>query len=542
MGGLAVVSLAVMSLGTDLASRGRIRPASADAGVRIGYYRLRLALRPDAKTLGGCVRITGRVGAIPIKTLNLDLAPPMVVDSATANRKVTRTPLHIARDGYALGLTPSVPWEAGEQVDVTVCYHGTPSANALTFTGRGDSARVGSYGLPYSAREWWPTHDSPLGKADSADIEISAPVALTAVSNGRLLGRVVHRDGSATTHWSVRYPIYPDVISLAVARYSMFSLDALTASGEGMPMHFFVFPEDEARARTDFSILPQLLAYHTARLGDYPFIHEGYGIAEFPIESFREHQTIPSYGPRFITGDHRNDWILAHELAHQWFGDALTVRNWSDVWLNEGFATYTAFLWLERARGRAAYDSVVSVRMKMDFPGSVFIADSTDVDHMFGPVTFFKGALVLHMLRHVMGDTLFFRALRTYVAENLYKNVATATFQAVCERVFERPLDWFFKEWIYGAGAPAYELKWTQRRAAGGFDVDVLISQVQGGAVFTMPVDVALHTARETRLEIVLDSVRARQATFTVPDSVLDVTLDAGNWILKRSLTSDKSR
>jgi aminopeptidase N len=535
-GRLAAVVLAItLPSGTAHAGRQTPAPAGAAGPFRVAYYDLRLEVRPDARLLRGCVTAVGRIGAASLARLDLDLAPAMVVDSAVARARGTSGPLTVAREGYTLGLTPRIPWKAREPLDITVCYHGTPSETALTFAGRGDSARVGSYGLPYSAREWWPSRDSPAQKADSADIEITAPGALTAVSNGRLVGRVQRDSAVATTHWAVRYPIYPDVISLAIARYRTFALSSRTALGASLPMQFFVFPEDEAKARIDFSVLPQILAHHTARLGDYPFLREKYGVAEFPVESFREHQTIASYGPRFITGDHRNDWILAHELAHQWFGDALTVRNWSDVWLNEGFATYAAFLWLESARGKAAYDSVVAARMKLDFPGSVYITDSTDVDHMFGPVTFFKGALVLHMLRHVMGDSLFFRSLRRYVTENRYKNVTTAAFQAVCERTLNRSLDWFFKEWVFGTGAPAYTLKWTQRRAARGFDVDVTLDQTQEGAVFTMPVDLLLHTTGGDLHKVGMDNLRTISAKFSSADSVIAVSLDPGNWILKRS-------
>jgi aminopeptidase N len=505
---------------------------------RIAYYDLRVDVRPDAKTIRGCVRSVGWVGASSLPELILEFAPALVVDSAFAPLRGGLRRLDVVHTGYVLGLSQSRGWSAHHSIDIRVCYHGMPSATALQFTGSGDSARIGSYGLPYSAREWWPVHDAPAPKADSADIEITAPGGLTAVSNGRFVGRVTNGDGSATTHWSVRYPVYPDVISLAIASYATFSLEYREPSGKRMPLQFFVFPEDEAKARVDFSVLPEMLAHHTARFGDYPFWREKYGVAEFPIESFREHQTVPSYGPRFITGDHRNDWILAHELAHQWFGDAVTVQNWSDAWLNEGFATYAAFLWIERAHGKAAYDSVIATKMKLDYPGTVFLADSSDVDHMFERETFFKGALVLHMLRHVLGDTLFFRAVRSYVAENLHKNVTTTTLQLVCERMAHQPLGWFFTEWIYRTGAPAYRLTWTMQRRRVGTDrrfvVDLTVKQIQDGQTFAMPLDIALRTARGMKLETVIDSVRTLRATVVLTDSVTNVVLDPGNWILKR--------
>ena len=275
-----------------------------------------------------------------------------------------------------------------------------------------------------------------------------------------------------------------------------FNLPYQTANGTSMPMSFFVYPADEAKARVDFSVLPDVMTYYASILGEYPFLREKYGVAEFRQQSFREHQTVPSLGAAFITGDHKNDQVLAHELAHQWFGNALSVSNWSHVWLNEGFATYSALLWMEHSKGKAAYDASIAARMKLQFPWAVYIRDSTDVGHMFGAVTFQKGALVLHMLRHVMGDSAFFRSLKAYVAENKYHNVATADWQRVCERESHQSLDRFFQQWVYGTGMPSYKLEWTQRRSGNGFAaVDLTVTQEQDSTLFAMPIDIALRTA-----------------------------------------------
>ena len=348
----ACIALIVVICGITTGWTRAHRAVDLESPIRISYYSLAVRLDPDSHALTGCVRAVGRAGNKPLGALTFDLAPSMIVDSASARGTPATRTIEVARDRSTLDIKPSLRWKAGERIDVTICYHGTPSKDALLFAGSGDSVRIGSYGLPYTAREWWPSRDSPADKVDSMDIEITAPIGLTAVSNGRFAGRSDRGDSIATTHWAVRYPIYPDVVSLAVARYASFNLPAHTSSGDSLPMMFFVFPEDETKARQDFSVLPNIMAHHIARFGDYPFAKEKYGVAEFPIQSFREHQTIPSYGPRYITGDHRNDWILAHELAHQWFGDALSVRNWSDAWLNEGIRDVIRGLPLDRTSPR----------------------------------------------------------------------------------------------------------------------------------------------------------------------------------------------
>ncbi|MGH8188617.1 MAG: M1 family metallopeptidase, partial [Steroidobacteraceae bacterium] len=321
------------------------------------------------------------------------------------------------------------------------------------------------------------------------------PQPLVAASNGKLVATDANGDGTRTYRWQVQYPIYPDVISVAIGEYTMFEDRYRAADGTTMPLVYYVFPEDEEKARVDFSVLPDMMRSHVERFGEYPFLREKYGVAAFMTHSFREHQTLPSYSRKLITGDHTNDAILAHELAHQWFGNSLTVRDWRHVWLNEGFSSYAAMLWQERREGRAAYLAALARSEQYDIEGSVFIDDVTDRKWMFVATTFEKGPWVLHMLRHVMGDDRFFAALRAYVAQYSYKNVTTEDFRAVCERFYGKPLDWFFQQWIYGVSRPTYQVSWTSGKQDG--EIALTIRQMQTSApAFTMPIDVRITTSK----------------------------------------------
>jgi len=490
------------------------------------------------QSLSGSVELGGLVFAADSTAparLGLDLDDTLSVDSVLVDgrrvafeRPPNRIELTLPRRGApGLGRT------------VTVAYHGRPRGRGFSFGSHDGVPMIASYGLPYSARQWWPCQDAPAAKADSADLLITVPRPLLVASNGRLVREVEHRDGTRTFHWSVRYPVYPDVVSLAITDYVTFTAYYHPAAGDSMPMTFYVYPQDFTKARRDFSILPELMRSHVTFFGEYPFLREKYGIAEFARPSYREHQTLPSYGAALITGDHQNDAVLAHELAHQWFGDYVSVRSWSDVWLNEGFATYAAALWQERWGGPAAYRAAMAAADRADFSGSLYIPDSTDVAAMFTTTTFEKASWVLHMLRHVLGEAAFFGALRDYLREYGGGNATTADFERVCERRYGRSLAWFFREWVYGTSRPIYAAGWASPPTSGGAGaahaVRVTIEQQQRDAPpFTMPIDVTVHTTDGVVRGTLWDSLGAQTFTLMVRGQPTALTLDDGGWILKR--------
>jgi aminopeptidase N len=351
------------------------------------------------------------------------------------------------------------------------------------------SVTMHTYGLPYTAKEWWPCKDVPSDKADSADIYICAPRSLMVVSNGMLLDTSIvqsHGIPELQFHWKVTYPIYPDVISIAVSEYSQFAIKT-----SQIPFYFYVFKQDLDHAKTDFPILTEMLRSHEHFFGPYPFKREKYGVVEFARASYREHQTIPSMGYNYITGMHTADRILAHELAHQWFGNSLSVKNWKYIWLNESFCNYAYALWMEYKFGKQTYMEAMKKYDRSDFTGPVQLTDSTNVDAMFTPTTFCKGAWVIHMLRNVMGDQAFFKAIKTYVLIYRYKNVETTNFRSVCERFYHHPLKWFFDEWLTGAGRPVYAYSYKTISQHKKKFVAFSLRQIQTqDLVYAMPVEI----------------------------------------------------
>jgi aminopeptidase N len=505
--------------------------AVATGAMDVQHYGLDLRVDPASKSLRGQVEIRAQLLSSTPTELALDLSRALTVDAVALNGK----PTDFRRNGDQILVAVKDSPPKGKPLSIVVTYHGTPEGKGFTFAERNGQPAISNYGLPFTARHWWPSKDDPSDKADSADIAITVPAPLTAASNGKLVATDTNADGTRTFHWRVGYPIYPDAVSVAIAEYVVFE-DRYTASnGTSMPLQFYVFPPDEAKARQDFSVIPDIMRSHVQRFGEYPFLREKYGVAEFATYSFREHQTLPSYAEKLITGDHANDAVLAHELAHQWFGNSLSVRDWRHVWLNEGFATYAAMLWQEGRDGHAVYRTEMNKLAQEELHGPIFMTDVTDSKKLFGAVTFDKGAWVLHMLRHVMGDRQFFDALRAYVAEYSYRNVSTEDFRAVCERAYGKSLEWFFAQWIYGVSRPSYRVSWT---AADGRLV-LTIRQVHAdAAAFTMPIDVLVETASGAERHTVWND-RSEQ-TFEIPlgdkaahAAIETVAIDPDDWILK---------
>ena len=486
------------------------------------WYDLDLTFTPATSTVSGTVRMKATVVSGPLSTVDLDFYSNLAMDGATSAGAATTW----TRSGNVLTLALDRAYADGEVVDVTVTYHGVPTAAGyFGFQTYRSRQLIWSLSEAYGSRTWWPCKDAPEDKADSVDVHFTCPGALTTVSNGTLRG-TVNNGSTVTANWHESYPIATYLVFIASYPYTVVTDWYRPSPTDSLLLRFNIAPENVAAAAAVDARVKTMIAAYASRMGEYPFMGEKYGHAEFTFGGGMEHQTNTCLGVY-------NESVVAHELMHQWWGDMVTCRDFHHIWINEGFATYGEALWQEYLGGSAAYRTDVNANAYFG-SGSIYVPDATDETRVFDSnLSYSKGSWVLHMLRHVLGDSTFFLSLRTYRDQWGYRSATTEDFRDVCEAVSGRGLHDFFQQWIYGEYYPRYRAGWSAAAAEGGYDVTFTLDQVQSWQLFHMPVDVTVTTVSGSATFVVDDSLASQTFVLHVDAAPTVVEVDKDGWILK---------
>jgi hypothetical protein len=359
------------------------------------------------------------------------------------------------------------------------------------------------------------------------DVRVTVPSNLIVASNGTL--RSLTNNGATDTYyWHEGYPISTYLVSVAIHPYTTFSHWYKYSPADSMEVQYYVFPSHYGSVQATYALTVPMIELFASLFGEYPFLDEKYGHAEFTWGGGMEHQTITSLGGW-------SEYLIAHELAHQWWGDMVTCDDFHHIWMNEGFATYSEALWSEFTYGMATYHQDMTAA-KYFGAGTIYVPDTSNWGRIFhSGLSYNKGSWVLHMLRHVVGDTAFFDILQTYYADSRYQygTVTTEQFRDLCEDVSGMELDFFFHQWIYEEYYPTYSYSWNAAPNGGFFDIDLTISQLQTNHIFTMPIDVKIQTVFGDTTLVVWDSLATQQFVLTVADEPTGLELDPDEWILR---------
>ena len=529
--------------------------SAAMSGFDITYYHLTLNLNGLRNPIVlGRNRISG-VALTNLDTLQLELSSNMVLDlvSTTGGRQ-----LSVSRDADLIQIALAQTLYTGQRIDLDVVYHGNPLETGFgAFTSisnqPGKPNTIWTLSEPYGAKEWWPVDGNMADKADSVRVTVHVPAPMTVASNGVLKSRINHTDGSTTFDWMHRYPISPYLISLAIGEYDEYvqsyirPLDlAMKYGNRTFPIQHFAYKGSDAfqgiSTTSGWHLALEMMPVFEEWMGPYPFEKEKYGHAHVTFKGGMEHQTISSMGN--IGAE-----LIAHELAHQWFGDMVTPSRWRDIWLNEGFATMSEFFIYESSpkyEGLKALFSRIYYERALLSDGPLVSDDTTSVPDLFSFSRIYaKGYMVLRMIRGIVGDDVFKTVLQTYLRDpdHAYKSVTTDDFKQTLERVSGRSFDTFFNQWVYSdSGVPRYSVTLSSLESSGssGYVAEITIQQDETGSpVFDLPVWVKIKTAGREVLVQLENNQRQQHYSIEVEGQPLAVEVDPFKWILRQeSVTS----
>lgn len=507
------------------------------AAYDVTYYDLAVTVTPEQQRLEGALTAHAAVEE-PLEAFVLNLDHRLGVEQVTEVGGPRTLSFERRNDDNEIWIDLPDERSAGDTVRVTVEYGGTPRVapqppwdGGLTWAETSSGAPwVATSGQTEGADLWWPVKDHPSDEPDSMDIAITVPDSLVAASNGRR--RSVNRtsDSTRTYRWHVSTPINTYAVTLNVAPYTRIDTTYASTSGESVPVSFYALPSDSAQARSTLPHFLEQVRFLEETIGPYPFRADKYGIAQTPFLGM-EHQTLIAYGHDFSQNgglgyDAGFDALHYHELAHEWFGNCLTVRDWKDFWLHEGFATYLEALYAEALNGSEGYRKLIETfwsRME----GGVQIAQetATSAEEIYSGDVYFKGALILHTLRHLVGGDALRTILRRFAdpmesegTDERCRHVTTENFFSLVEDQTGRDLDGVADTYLYQSELPQLDTTRT--------DTTLELSWMQTSEDFGVPVPVEVNG---TMHRVSMEEGNGR---IEVPEDA-DVEIDPQGWVLR---------
>lgn len=530
----------------------------------VQHYTIRLSFDRAYKKVFGDTIVQLKPLQNDFKVLELDAAR---LNFDSVRLEPTGENLDFSLSGEKIIITLDKPYQSKDLISVRLKYWTVPPAGVYFVNERLDngkvlhSAQIWTQNEPEMARYWFPSYDFPDDKATSEEF-ITVEKDETAIGNGELLDARENTDGTKTFHYKmpVRHSTY--LTSFVVGKYKK-----TTDSYKKIPLGFYVYPDRESIAREAFGKTKDILRIFEDLTGmDFPFNkYDQTIVANFDEFSAMENITATTFSDRdvfMIQFDEKKNLvedIVAHELAHSWFGNLVTCKNWAELWLNEGFATFMEAAYREKKYGREEYlksiRSNVSEHFIEDLPRSkrhgLYNLLARPDDSIFDTTTYQKGGAVIHTLRETIGDKAFWKAVNIYLKRHKFENVETQDLQNVMEETSGQKLEWFFKQWVYAAGYPKLEIEpvfYSKTKT-----LTIKISQTQTAdelipAEFILPTEIQITTEKGVKTETIRIDKREQIFSFKIDSQPKSIELDKNLKIplkkvkFKSLETSDKEK
>jgi aminopeptidase N len=512
-------------------------------GIDAIHYIFRLALNDRSSEITGETTVTVKFLRDGVADLNLDLTSLSLATGMTVQSVRRGGPIDIPGPpsdniGFShlnnrLHLVLPPHSTAGQEFTFTIRYRGTPAAGLRIGANMHGERTFFGENWPNLVRNWLPMIDHPYDKA-TGEFIVTAPAHYQVVANGLLIEELDQADGMRRTHWKQSVPIASWLYTLAVARFSSHHAGFV----DGVPVQTWVFPQDREAGQQLFEDTSRrALQFFITNIGQYSYEK----LANVQATGFgggTEYASAIFYGEKSVSSGRGP---VVHEIAHQWFGDSVTERDWDDVWLSEGFATYFALLFTEHDEGRDAFvdglkrsrAQVLQLEQKLpDTP--VIHRNLDDMSKVLNNLVYQKGGWFLHMLRQEVGTENFWTAIREYYRRYRNGNASTADLRAVFEQVSGKPLDWFFTQWLTRAGVPKIEGSWRYDTARKELALDLHQTQTSEPYRVNIDVGVVLRAGELPAIKTLAIAHPFLQGTFTFPleTAPVSVVLDPNTTLL----------
>jgi len=533
---LLAILFASLQLGAD-------EPYARSRDYDLQHSRIALRFDLEQKKVIGEVTHTLTVLRDSTSKIVFDSAG-LTIQSVTVNKSPAK--FETKDDKLTIPLTTAA--RAGEKFDVTIRYEGKPTKGLYFIFPDKDypdrPKQVWTQGESEDTRYYLPTYDYPNDRLTTETI-LTVPASWVTVANGKLIGVADAANGMKTWTWKESLPSSTYLITVVAGE-----LDEVKDAWRGMPVTYYAPKGRGDRLSINYSRTPQMIDLFSKKLGiDYPWEKYAQSMVDDFVAGGMENSSAttntssslqhPKLAPEYLTGQ---DDLISHELGHQWFGDLVTCKDWGDIWLNEGFATFMETVWSESHFGKdqADYERWLSAHSWFEQPN---LYDKPIVRHDFNDSGEFdgnaytKGGWVLYMLRHQIGEDAFYRGLKHYLEVNRGKNVVTADLAKAMEEATHTNVDQFFNQWLYGAGAPKFDLSYKYDDAKHEVSLTVKQTQKVEGHVglFHIPTEVEITTASGPKLfPVTVSSEKDTEVfTFRTDSAPLMVLFDKGGHILK---------
>jgi aminopeptidase N len=441
------------------------------AAYDVRHYDLAVRVDPVERRIDGRTTVTVEV-LEPIEVFEIHLDHRLEVAAVTSS---DMTCLFRHEDGL-VAVELADPWSKGERRSLTIEYSGRPKVamrppwvDGFVWSETPSGAPwIGVTGQGDGGDNWWPCKDHPSDEPDEGmDIALTVPSGLVGLSNGRFVGEIENANDTVTTKWRVTYPINNYLVTVNIAPYVRIEERYTGVDGSlDEPLVFWAVPEYEHYARTMWRQMPKILEVLGRRFGEYPFFADKFAVAHAPYYGM-EHQTVVAYGALFTDNDFGFDDLLLHEVAHEWWGNKISVSDWSDFWIQEGFATYSEALYVLDTLGEDRYlDYMARLRGRVDSQYPLVRGKNLSSNQAYTGDIYFKGAWVLHTLRWLIGEDDLDRAIYRFANDSRYAYglVSSRDFIDLVFEISGQELDWFWERYLYQAAEPEWRVITRNRK------------------------------------------------------------------------------